>query len=82
MRIIIYKGLNNGYYVISRENAQKIPKETLNEIPENSKELFNGDTDLLYSIGVPVDVNQIKMKISKTELLHNLRENGFLKVVL
>ncbi|MDC5330346.1 hypothetical protein OHW61_11280 [Acinetobacter baumannii] len=81
MRILIYSGLNNSYYIVSEENAHKIPKEILNEIPKE-KDKFNGDTDLLYSIGVNPRVNEIIKKISKNELLNNLREKGFLKVIL
>ncbi|MDC4612103.1 hypothetical protein OHV63_08700 [Acinetobacter baumannii] len=81
MRILIYRGLNNSYYIVSEENAHKIPKEILNEIPKE-KDKFNGDTEVLFSRGSHPEVEQIKNKITKSELLNNLEEKGFLKVIL
>lgn len=82
MRIIILRSLNNSYYIISEENAHKIPKEILNELPNVKNEAFNGNTEILFSSGRHPEIEQIKNKITKSELLNNLEEKGFLKVVL
>jgi len=82
MRIIIFRGFNNSYYIISEENAPKIPKEILNELLEKKHEVFNGNTEFLFSGGRHPEVEQIKNQITKPNLLNNLEEKGFLKVVL
>ncbi|MBO9528898.1 MAG: hypothetical protein J7514_03620 [Acinetobacter oleivorans] len=82
MQILILSGSNNSYFILSKEKIQEIPTEILDEIPNNNEKLFNGDIELLYSQGVHPKVDQIKKETSKTELLTNLIDKGFLKVVL
>lgn len=82
MQILIFSGLENDYYILAKENVEKIPSEILKEIPDNPERLFNDDIEVLYSRGFHPEVEQIKFQFPKPKLLNKLEENGFLKVVL
>ncbi|MDC5298304.1 hypothetical protein OHW83_10630 [Acinetobacter baumannii] len=82
MQIIIFSGLENTYYILSKENFEKIPSEILKEIPDKRERLFNDDIEVLYSQGFHPKVKLIKNQITKPKLQNNLEEKGFLKVVL
>ncbi|MDV7233125.1 hypothetical protein R4487_08745 [Acinetobacter baumannii] len=82
MQILIFSGLENDYYILAKENVEKIPSEILKEIPDNPERLFNDDIEVLYSRGFHPEVEQIKFQFPKSKLLNKLEENGFLKVVL